>query len=246
MKETKTKGLVLLIDDDPDTVRLIGTLLEKEGYTTTSALNGKQGLRKVYEENPDLILIDIKLPDIDGNEVLKNIKETNPNRPVIMMTAYADIDNAILALKLGADDYIKKPFDNTHLTHTINRTYEAMTLRKEKKILKQRVTKLLKKKLKLTHNDKLTLYGLAQHPNASDITLSKKLGIPRTTITGIKNKLRKKQFYRKINTPNLPKLGCELLTLSYIKFNPSGIINERKTHTKKILKQPELIYAQST
>lgn len=246
MDETKSRGNILIVDDDPDTVRLIETLLEKEGYEVSSALNGEQGLKKTYEENPDLILIDIRLPDMDGNEALKKIKEINPDRPVIMITAYADVDSAIAALKFGADDYIKKPFDNTQLVHTVNRTYETMTLKKEGRILKQRVTKLLKKKLKLTGKDKIVLYGLTQYPEMSDIALSEKLGIPRTTVTGIKNKLRKREFYQKINIPDLQGIGCELLSVSYIKFNPIGTFEKRRKDIKEIFKQPELIYAQST
>jgi len=246
MEEIKPKGKVLLIDDDPDTVGLIGTLLEKEGYKVISALNGEQGLKKAYEENPDLVLIDIRLPDMDGNEVLRRIKDVNPDRSVIMVTAYADVDNAIAALKFGADDYVKKPFDNTYLVHTINRAYEAMLLKRERKMLKKRVTKLLKKKLKLTGKDKLVLYGLTQYPEMNDTSLSKKLGIPRTTVTGIKNKLRKREFYRRINIPDLAALGCELLSVSYLKFNPLGLVEERKKYIEKIFEQPELIYAQST
>ncbi len=246
MEEIKSKGKVLLIDDDPDTVGLIGTLLEKEGYEVFSALNGERGLKRVYEENPDLVLIDIRLPDMDGNEALKKIKEMNPDRSVIMITAYADVDNAIAALKFGADDYIKKPFDNIHLVHTINRTYEAMVLKKERRMLKQRVTRLLKKKLKLTGKDKLVLYGLTQYPEMSDISLSAGLGIPRTTVTGIKNKLKKRGFYERINIPDLSVLGCELMSVSYVKFNPLGVVEERKGYIEKIFEQPELIYAQST
>jgi len=247
MKKDMSSGKILVVDDDPDTVELLRKLLEKENYTVTVALNGEQGIKEVYDNDPDIVLMDIRLPDMDGNEALSIIKEADPDRIVIMITAYADLDNAINALKSGADDYIKKPFDNRYLIHTVNRAYERHILKRERRLLKKRVDRVLRKGARLTKKDKLVLYGLTMYPDLSDINLSNKLGIPRTTVTGIKNKLGRKKFYNRERIPNFPALGCELISFSHIKFNPSGTFDERcdKGAIDKISRNPEFVFVNS-
>lgn len=247
MEKDRSLGKVLVVDDDPDTVELLRKLLEGEGYNVIVALNGEQGIKEVYDNAPEIVLMDIRLPDMDGNDALRIIKEADSDRIVIMITAYADLDNAINALKSGADDYIKKPFDNRYLIHTVNRAYERHILKRERRVLKRRVDRILKKGARLTKKDKLVLYGLTMYPDLSDINLSNKLEIPRTTVTGIKNKLWRKKFYNRERIPNFPALGCELIGFSHIKFNPSGTFDERcdKGAIDKISRNPEFVFVNS-
>lgn len=136
------KGKVLIVDDVPDTLEIIQKLLQLEGYEVITAHTGEEGVKKVEEERPELVLMDISLPGIDGNEALKRIKRINPNQFVIMLTAYATVDNAIQALKEGAQDFLKKPFENEHLIHIVNQCFERYKTLKEKEKLEEEVRRL--------------------------------------------------------------------------------------------------------
>jgi diguanylate cyclase (GGDEF)-like protein len=137
-----TKGKVLVVDDAPDTLEIIQTLLHYEGYDVITALTGEEGVKKAEEEKPEVILMDINLPGIDGNEALKRIRQINPQQCVVMLTAFATVDNAIQALKEGASDFLKKPFENEHLIHIVNQTLEKFRTLKEKEKLEEEIRRL--------------------------------------------------------------------------------------------------------
>jgi two-component system cell cycle response regulator len=137
-----TKGKVLIVDDAPDTLEIIQKLLRFEGYGVITALTGEEGVRKVEEEKPEVVLMDISLPGIDGTEALRRIRRINPLQCVIMLTAFATVDNAIQALKEGASDFIKKPFENEHLIHIVNQSLDKYRTRKEKEELEEEVKRL--------------------------------------------------------------------------------------------------------
>jgi len=125
------KEKILIVDDE----RLIRQSLEKalagQGYAVFSAENGKTALHLLEEESPDLVLLDLKLPDINGIEVLKRLRELDKNLPVLLITAYGSIDTAIQAIRLGAYDYITKPFDLEAILLPVNNALEASRLKKE-------------------------------------------------------------------------------------------------------------------
>lgn len=137
-----SKGKVLIVDDVADTREIIHKLLHYEGYEVISASTGEEGVKRAEEEKPDVILMDINLPGIDGTEALRRIRQKNPIQCVIMLTAYATVDNAIQALKEGASDFIKKPFENEHLIHVVNQTLEKYLTLKEKERLEEEVRRL--------------------------------------------------------------------------------------------------------
>jgi DNA-binding response OmpR family regulator len=104
---------ILVIDDDADVVQFVRLSLAREGYEVVTALDGAAGLRLALETPPDLVLLDILMPDIDGLELLSRLR-VNPattNVPVVLLTARADAHDRVRGLELGADDYITKPFD---------------------------------------------------------------------------------------------------------------------------------------
>jgi len=108
---------VLIVDDEPAIVDLIKINLEMEGFDTCVCYTGQQALAAAPIFVPDLILLDIMLPDINGFEVCKNLQKLNT--PIIMLTAKNDIKDKLYGLELGADDYITKPFDSRELTARI-------------------------------------------------------------------------------------------------------------------------------
>lgn len=131
-------GTVLVIDDEQLVRWSIEKLLSKDGYDVISTGTGSEGLLKMKESTPDIVLLDMKLPDIDGIEVLRTIKKENNELPVIIITAYGSIDSAIDAIKAGAFDYIVKPFDAEKLKLTVDRALELFKLKTELEIFKDR------------------------------------------------------------------------------------------------------------
>jgi DNA-binding NtrC family response regulator len=105
-----SKGKILVIDDEDIVRTSCSRTLSPEGYEVSLAKNGFEGLRMASEEKFDVVLTDLKMPDMDGIEVLRNIKEKWPETEVIIVTGYQTVDTAVKAIKLGAYDYIEKPF----------------------------------------------------------------------------------------------------------------------------------------
>jgi CheY-like chemotaxis protein len=108
---------ILIIDDDVDTLRLVGLMLQRQGYEISAASNGTQGLAKALDERPDLILLDVMMPDMDGYEVARRLRK-NPvtvNVPILMFTAKTQLDDKVAGFEVGADDYLTKPTHPTEL-----------------------------------------------------------------------------------------------------------------------------------
>jgi len=128
---------VLVVDDEKDLVDLISYNLEKEGYKVLKAYNGEAALGLVHSKNPDLVILDLMLPGIQGMEVCKLIRKNSAtsNLPIIMVTAKGDEFDKILGLEVGADDYITKPFSVRELLARVKavlRRFEASVLQSEK------------------------------------------------------------------------------------------------------------------
>ena len=102
---------ILIIDDDLDTLRLVGLMLQRQGYQITAATNGQQGLEKAHEDIPNLILLDIMMPDMDGYEVARRLRADvqTANIPILMFTAKTQLDDKVAGFEVGADDYLTKP-----------------------------------------------------------------------------------------------------------------------------------------
>lgn len=128
---------ILVVDDEAATRRLMEQTLKKQGYEILTASNGDEGLKKVMDENPDIVLLDIQLPGMDGINVLQKIREINKDSIVIMATAMDDLKVAVNAMRLGAYDYISKPFHIDDLTLTVNKAMETSRLRREVSTLKE-------------------------------------------------------------------------------------------------------------
>lgn len=115
---------ILLVDDEPSILSVLGTLLKAEGYDVTAALGGQKGKECVTSEQFDLMLTDIRMSPLNGMELLKLVHDERPAMPVIMLTAFGSVETAIDALKLGAFDYITKPFKVDELLITVQRALE--------------------------------------------------------------------------------------------------------------------------
>jgi len=124
---------ILVVDDELSMREFLGLMLTKEGYSVTGAETGKQANELLEKQFFDLILLDIRLGDISGLEVLRKAKKLHPKSIVIMISAYATAENAVEAMNDGAYDYLPKPFDNDELKDTIAKALKLKTLKDEKK-----------------------------------------------------------------------------------------------------------------
>lgn len=105
---------ILVIDDEEATVQLISILLDRRGFEVIKAFRAEEGLRKAYRYQPDLVLMDIMMPDMDGWEVCRRLREMS-DVPIIFLTARSDVKDVVRGLEMGADDYVVKPYDNDEL-----------------------------------------------------------------------------------------------------------------------------------
>ena len=113
---------IMVVDDNPDIITIVRTILEGKGFNVLSASSGAECLATLKTQKPDLIVLDIMMPDMDGLEVLTRLKATSEfsNVPVVLLTAKVQYEDVLGGYKLGADYYITKPFTSTQLINGIN------------------------------------------------------------------------------------------------------------------------------
>ena len=114
------KKKILIVDDEKDICEIITEFLEDEGYEASYAFSGRSALGKIRKSRPDLVFLDIKMAGMDGIETLEQIRKSEEDLKVVMMTAYSSVDTARRAMQLGALDYVSKPFDLKQLSSIIN------------------------------------------------------------------------------------------------------------------------------
>ena len=127
----QTSPLVLIIDDERNLVRSLELALKGAGVEARGAFDGASGLKLAAEIAPDAVLLDLKLPDVSGIEVLEALKKSRPDCPVIMISAHGDTRAAVQSVKAGASDYLTKPFDLDELVHLIDSTLERQRIAEE-------------------------------------------------------------------------------------------------------------------
>ncbi len=130
---------IVIVDDNKNMQVILQNLLVDEGYEVISATNGKDGLKAIIEQSPDLVLLDIRLPEMNGIDILQQITKLEKEILVIMITAYGDVETAVETMKLGAYDYITKPFVNEELKIVIRKALDTNELKREVKILRQKL-----------------------------------------------------------------------------------------------------------
>jgi len=130
------KPVILIIDDDTSLRRVLEYNLQEAGYAVATAASGEEGLNRFDDINPALVITDMKMPGMDGMQVLKCIKERSPETVVIMITAFGSVDIAVDAMKSGAYDYITKPFNRDELRLTVAKALQFRGLTTENRLLK--------------------------------------------------------------------------------------------------------------
>lgn len=132
-------GTVIVIDDEKAICEGCRLVLGDRGYTVVYCHTGGEGLNKIQNEDCDALLLDIKLPDTDGMQILASVRQTHPLMPVIVMTGYASVQSAVAAMKYGAFDYLCKPFAEDELAHAVAKAIENKRLKEENQALRQQL-----------------------------------------------------------------------------------------------------------
>src|SRR6478609_4416870 len=136
---TESKGRVLVVDDEVNARNALTELLRDEGYAVESAADGFKALGKLADFAPDLVLTDLKMPGMDGIQLLGRIHEQDPDLPVLVMTAFGEVDTAVGAMRAGARDYLSKPVNFGELGVVLARELEQRRLRQEAGLLRARL-----------------------------------------------------------------------------------------------------------
>jgi len=201
------KVKILIIEDEELLLQSLGGALSEDGYLTIKAKSGKQGLDLFKRHEPDIVLLDVRLPDINGMKVLKKIKELNRDTSfaVIVMTAFSGIKGAVEAIKLGADDYIAKPFDIEELKILISRCLASKDIMAEV----NKIRSMKKQKYQFnnifTKNSKMKdIIGIAKRVSAKSNANILLLG---ESGTG-------KELFAKAIHYNSPRADCRLVVVN--------------------------------
>lgn len=128
---------IIVVDDEQSLRQVLELVFREEGYAVRTAFNGVQALEMLEAEPADVILTDVRMPDMDGIELLRNVRERNPDVGVVLMTAHSSVETARDAFKLGADDFIEKPFDVEELKVIVAKTLEKQALVSENRAFKR-------------------------------------------------------------------------------------------------------------
>ena len=135
----RTKGRIVVIDDEVNAAAALEKLLQEDGYEVSAANDARTGLSLLEKTDPDIVLTDLRMPGMDGLELLTKVKQLRPETMVILMTAYGTVKTAVRAMKLGAEDYVAKPIDFEELEVILQRVLEKRRLLEEMRVLRERV-----------------------------------------------------------------------------------------------------------
>ncbi len=231
--ESKGLGAVLIIDDEAEIRESLETLLEIEGYSVESAEDGAEGLSKIEARPFDLVLLDFALPDRNGLEILKDIRERDPNMAVIMITAYGTVDNAVKAMQGGAQNFVQKPWDNDKLLADIRAAVSKRQMEEEnihlKRALKQRYNfeNIVGKSEVM-----LRIFDLVQQvaPSRSTVLLQGESGTGKELIAKAihMNSPRKDRSFVPVNTGSMPADLLESTLFGHVKGAFTSAIASKK------------------
>ena len=168
-----TKQRILVADDDSNIAELISLYLTKEGYEVKKAADGREALQLIESFNPNLLILDIMMPEMDGYEVCREVRKTS-RIPIIMLTAKGETFDKVLGLELGADDYVAKPFDMKELVariKAVSRRFQAADAPEKELVfpgltinINQYTVMYMGKELEMPPKELELLYFLASHP----------------------------------------------------------------------------------
>ena len=188
-ENTESPSKIIIIDDDAGLGTVLEDILSQEGYQTTTVQTGEEAIKKCQMQTFDVALIDIKLPDMEGTELLELLKKITPTTLLIVMTGYPSLDNAVRSLNLGVDNYIVKPFKSQKLLEQIKSQLDRRRFTRWETLLRNTGLSIYEAKLYLT----LTLSGPSEVRR-----LSMTAGVPRTKVYEALKKLKQRGLIYKV------------------------------------------------
>jgi len=224
---------ILLIDDDVNLCKVIGYQLQKNGFEVTSANDGKEGLAHFRRQEFDIVITDIQMPDISGIQVLKEIRRRNRQVIVIIITAHGSIENALEACRLGADDYLTKPFGQEQLLFVIEKAVRLRELQQENTQLRQelvgkyRFDNMVARSSKM--EDVLRMAGQVAASDATVLILGESGTGKELVARAVHyNSPRKEKALVTVNCPSIPDNLLESELFGHVKGAFTGAIKDRK------------------
>jgi len=224
---------ILIIDDEKSIIDLLTIVFKKEGYSVLSSLSAPRGIELIDKEDFDLILTDIKLPQMSGMDILKHVMDKTPNTPVVMITAYGTLKQAVEAFKNGAVDYVVKPFDIEELKIIVAQGLEKRKLKTENIKLKQQLKEKNSFENIVGKNKKMKeIYDLIEKVTDSDSTIL----ISGESGTGKEiaaraihfNSRRQERPFVSVNCGALPENLLESELYGHVKGSFTGAIAHKK------------------
>src|SRR3982751_5858417 len=231
---TSVKPSVLVVDDETGILDSLNILLRNEGFTPRLAHGGRAGLEQIAEGNPDIVLTDIRMPNVSGVEILAAARQSDPDMPVILMTAQATLQSAMQAVNEGAFYYIQKPFRNDELVAILKRAAEHRKLRVENKSLKQAIRRHERQGVaRPVGNSKawLELLRLVETvaPTDSTVLIQGESGTGKEVVARYIHELssRGEKSFASINCGPLPESLLESELFGHVKWAFTGAIKDK-------------------
>ncbi len=227
------KGTVLVVDDEEVMREILDSLLIKEGYRVKLAATGEGGLELMRREPVDVAIVDVMLPDMSGIEVLEALKKADPEMVVMMITAFASVETAITAMKIGAFDYITKPFKNDEVLAVVANGAHQRHLVTENRTLKQALSSQQRYDVLVGKAPKMQeVYALIQQvaPSRSTVLISGESGTGKELAAKAihNNSTRREKAFVTVNSGSLPPDLLESNLFGHLKGAFTGAVSPKK------------------
>jgi DNA-binding NtrC family response regulator len=223
-------GSVLVIDDEPVLQDVLGTLLQQNGFGYHAAMSAAEGMQALREEEIDVVLLDLMLPDGDGLDLLPRIRSLDPHLPVVVITAYSSLESAIDAMREGAFHYVPKPFKNEEVLHIIRRASERRQLLVENLLLRSRLDGM--GEIVGTSRRMQEVFELMRRaaPARSNILVVGESGTGKELVARAIHRLspRREQPFVPVHTSAIPNELLESTLFGHVKGAFTGAVTSRK------------------
>jgi DNA-binding NtrC family response regulator len=223
----KEKATILVVEDEAKMRRLLELQLDEEGFAVHSAADAETGLQLLMREKPDLVVTDLRLPGMSGLEFLQAVKRVNAALPVVVMTAYGTVESAVEAMKIGASDFVTKPFSLAELVLVIRKELDSHRLREENRTLREELGRRYAYTNIVAHSDKMqAVLALVERvaPTNSTVLLGGESGVGKDLIARAihEHSQRASGPFIKINSTAIPENLLESELFGYDKGAFSG------------------------